>query len=84
MTDAPFVPFADNDAAVARKMLDLYDADAVLRLKDQAEEANRIGDTRSARAWLDIAECVMDLLLERAAASTVKAARLEHASRSSR
>jgi hypothetical protein len=63
MTDAPFVPFADNDAAVARKMLDLYDADAVLRLKDQAEEADRIGDTRSARAWLDIAECViMDLL----------------------
>src|SRR5258708_8143603 len=53
-------------------------------LKDQAEEADGIGDTRSARAWLDIAEGVMDLLLERAAVSTVKAARLEHASSRSR
>jgi hypothetical protein len=48
----------------AREMLLQHGADALQRLKDQADEAGRTGDTRSARTRLDIAERVMDLLLQ--------------------
>ena len=52
---------------VAREMLGLYDAGAVRRLKEEAGQAARQGDSVSASAWLDVAELVQDLLLKRAA-----------------
>src|ERR1044071_4234916 len=63
----------DDDAAllarVAREMFDLYGAQAVRRLRDQACIAAGIGDSLSVRSWLDIAEAVQDLLLEQAVAT---------------
>jgi hypothetical protein len=60
---------APNDAAivekVAREMLERYGEDALRRLKDEADQATHMGDELSARAWLDIAEAVLDLLLQR-------------------
>ena len=47
---------------VARQMVDLLGADAVPRLYEQAEVAERIADTFSARTWLDIAGRAKDLI----------------------
>jgi hypothetical protein len=50
---------------IARAMLDLFGADAPLRLKEEANQAVRVGDSSAAHAWLDVAEAVQDLILQR-------------------
>jgi hypothetical protein len=66
--DAPDLSITNDDAApvdrIAREMLDRYGAGAVRYLQERAEHARGIGDSLSARAWLDIAEAVQDLLLD--------------------
>lgn len=66
---ARYDPTGENDAAlvdrIAHDMLNQRGDRAVEYLRDRALEAAQIGDGRSERAWLDIAERAADLILDR-------------------
>jgi hypothetical protein len=48
---------------VAREMVDHYGADAVLVLRERAEQARAIGDELAAKTWRDIAD-LAELMLQ--------------------
>jgi hypothetical protein len=48
---------------VARETVDHYGADAVLVLRERAEQSQAIGDELAAKAWCDIAD-LAELMLQ--------------------